>query len=165
LIQGAKYGLALDAVPAQFGAGEMEAAVLEAYDAEDPDVIVIEGQGALSHPAYSSSAFILRGSRPHGVVLQHAPARPNLIDFPMFDLPTPASEIHLLETFVDTKVIGLTLNHEGMSDVEVTAAIARYEAELGLPVTDALTRSPDRLAEMALLAFPALARKQTVGLR
>jgi uncharacterized NAD-dependent epimerase/dehydratase family protein len=165
LIQGAKYGLALDAVPAQFGAGEMEAAVLEAYDAEDPDVIVIEGQGALSHPAYSSSAFILRGSLPHGVVLQHAPARPNLIDFPMFDLPTPASEIHLLETFVDTKVIGLTLNHEGMSDVEVTAAIARYEAELGLPVTDALTRSPDRLAEMALLAFPALARKQTVGLR
>ena len=31
---------------------------------EKPDVIIIEGQGALSHPAFSSSAFILRGSCP-----------------------------------------------------------------------------------------------------
>ncbi len=165
LIQGAKYGLALDAVPAQFGAGEVEAAVLEAYDAEDPDVIVIEGQGALSHPAYSSSAFILRGSRPQAIVLQHAPARPSLVDFPMFPLPTPESEIHLLETFAETKVIGMTLNHEGMTDAEVSAAIVLYEANLGLPVTDALTRSPDRLADMAQLAFPELRSKLTIGSR
>ncbi len=75
LIQGARYGCGLDAVPAQFGAGEMEAAVLDAWDNERPDVMVIEGQGALSHPGYSSSALILRGSQPDGVILQHAPAR------------------------------------------------------------------------------------------
>ena len=51
----------------------MEASVLEAFEGEHPDVIVIEGQGALSHPAYISSAFILRGSRPDAVILQHAP--------------------------------------------------------------------------------------------
>ncbi|MEX2533897.1 MAG: DUF1611 domain-containing protein [Nitriliruptoraceae bacterium] len=162
LMQGALYGLALDAVPSQFGAGEMEAAVVEAFEGEDPDVIIIEGQGALSHPAYSSSAFILRGSRPDGVVLQHAPGRAQLSDFPMFDLPTPQSEIHLIETFADTKVIGLTLNHENMTDAEVSAAIALYEATLSIPVTDALTRSPERLLEMVLLAFPRLARKLTV---
>lgn len=163
LMQGARHGLALDAVPAQFAAGEMEAAVVDAFEAEAPDVIVIEGQGALSHPAYSSSAFILKGARPQAVVLQHAPARSRLSDFPRFATPTPASEIRLIETFSDTEVIGLSLNHEGMTDVELSAAIAGYEATLGLPATDALSRSPDRLVEMVLGAFPELEVKLTVG--
>ena len=64
LIQGARYGVALDAIPCQFCSGEMEAAVVEAFEGEHPDVIIIEGQGALSHPAYLTSTFILRGSRP-----------------------------------------------------------------------------------------------------
>jgi uncharacterized NAD-dependent epimerase/dehydratase family protein len=163
LMQGAKHGLALDAVPAQFAAGEMEACVVEAFDAEHPDVIVIEGQGALSHPAYSSSAFILKGSRPQAVVLQHAPGRRQLSDFPGFATPTPASEIRLIETFSDTTVIGLTLNHEHLSDVELSAAIAGFESTLGLPTTDALSRSPDRLVEMVFAAFPELELKLTVG--
>lgn len=62
LIQGARYGIALDAVPSQFCAGELEATIIEAFEAERPDIIIIEGQGALSHPAYSTSAFILRGA-------------------------------------------------------------------------------------------------------
>ena len=82
LIQGARYGVALDAIPCQFCSGEMEAAVVDAFEAEHPDVIVIEGQGALSHPAYLSSTFILRGARPDAVILQHAPARRMLGDFP-----------------------------------------------------------------------------------
>lgn len=159
LMQGARYGLALDAVPAQFAAGEMEAAVVEAFEGENPDVIVVEGQGALSHPAYSSSSFILRGSRPQGVILQHAPGREQLSDFPIFDVPTPQSEIHLIETFADTKVIGLTLNHENMTDAEISAAITLYEASLSIPTTDVLTRPTERLVEMVLLAFPRLARK------
>ncbi len=162
LMQGAKHGLALDAVPAQFAAGEMEAAVVAAFEEERPDVIVIEGQGALSHPAYSSSAFILKGSRPQAVVLQHAPARTRLSDFPAFPTPSPASEIRLIETFSDTRVIGLTLNHEHLTDVELSAAIAGFEATLGLPTTDALSRSPDRLVEMVLTAFPELEVKRTV---
>ena len=162
MIQGARYGIALDAIPSQFCSGEMEATVVEAFEGEQPDVIIIEGQGALSHPAYLTSTFILRGSRPQGVVLQHAPARTKLGDFGGMTMPTPASEINLIETFADTKVIGLTLNHEHMTDAEVTAAITRYECELGIPATDALTRSPDRLVEMVLAAFPQLEEKLTV---
>jgi uncharacterized NAD-dependent epimerase/dehydratase family protein len=71
-------------------------------------------------------------------------------------MPTPASEINLIETFSDTKIIGLTINHENMSDSEVSAAIILYEHELNIPVTDALSRSPERLVEMVLAAFPAL---------
>ena len=156
LIQGARYGVALDAIPCQFCSGEMEATVVEAFEGEHPDVIIIEGQGALSHPAYLSSVFILRGGRPDAVILQHAPARPMLGDFPDVPTPTPASEIHLLRTFADTRVIGLTINHEDMTDAEVSAAIVLYEFELGIPATDALTRPPDRLVDMVVQAFPAL---------
>jgi uncharacterized NAD-dependent epimerase/dehydratase family protein len=74
-------------------------------------------------------------------------------------MPTPASEINLIETFADTKIIGLTINHEQMSDIEVSSAITQYEQELGIPVTDALIRSPERLMEMVLAAFPQLKAK------
>jgi uncharacterized NAD-dependent epimerase/dehydratase family protein len=156
LIQGARYGVALDAIPCQFCSGEVEAAVVEAFESEHPDVIVIEGQGALSHPAYLSSTFILRGTRPDAVILQHAPARRRLGDFPDVPMPTPTSEIELLRAFADVKVIGLTINHEDMTDAEVSAAIILYEFELGIPATDALTRSPDRLVDMVVHAFPEL---------
>ncbi len=156
LIQGARYGVALDAIPCQFCSGEMESTVVEAFEGEHPDVIIVEGQGALSHPAYISSAFILRGSRPDAVILQHAPSRTMLGDFPEVPTPSPADEIELIQTFADTKVIGLTINHEDMTDAEVTAAMVIYEAELGIPATDALTRPTDALVDMVLAAFPHL---------
>lgn len=156
LIQGARYGVALDAIPSQFCVGELEATIVEAFENEQPDVIVVEGQGALSHPAFSSSSFILRGSCANAVVLQHAPAREHRCDFEQMPTPSPASEINLIETFADTKVIGLTINHENMTDSDVAAAISHYEGELGLPVTDALTRSPKHLVQMVLTAFPSL---------
>ena len=162
LIQGARYGVALDAIPCQFCSGEMEAAVVDAFEGEHPDVIVIEGQGALSHPAYLSSTFILRGGRPDAVILQHAPARRKLGDFADVPTPDPLSEINLIETFAPTRVIGLTLNHENMSDAEVTAAITLYELELGIPATDALTRPVEDLVRMVLRAFPALEREPVV---
>jgi uncharacterized NAD-dependent epimerase/dehydratase family protein len=163
LIQGAKYGVALDAVPSQFCSGELEAVIVEAFERENPNVIIIEGQGALSHPAFSTSSFILRGSCPNGVVLQHAPARLHRCDFEQMAMPIPATEIHLIQTFADTKVIGLTINHENMTDAGVDAAIAKYERELGIPVTDALSRSPERLVEMVLDGFPELKTTLVAG--
>ena len=156
LIQGARYGIPLDAVPSQFCAGELEATIIEAYEVENPDIIIIEGQGALSHPAFSTSAFILRGSVPQGVILQHAPARINRCDFDDMPMPLPASEINLIQTFSDTRVIGMTINHEDVTDADVDVAISTFEGELGIPVTDALSRSPARLVEMIVAAFPAL---------
>ena len=78
-------------------------------------MIIVEGQGALSHPGYSTSSFVLRGSCPDGVILQHAPGRTSRCDFDQMAMPTPASEIDLIETFSDTTVIGLAINHESMS--------------------------------------------------
>ena len=76
-------------------------------------------------------------------------------------MPMPAAEINLIETFSDTKVIGLTINHENMTDAEISAAITLYESELGIPTTDALSRPPERLVEMVLAAFPGLEEELT----
>lgn len=154
LMQGAKYGVAMDAVPPQFCCGELERVIVAASQEEQPDVIIIEGQGALSHPAFCTSAFILRGSQPQAVVLQHAPKRAHRCDFPDMPMPVPASEIALIEAFADTRVIGLTLNHEAMTEAEVDPEMRRLSRDLGIPVTDALTRPEARLTEMVLAAFP-----------
>ena len=156
LIQGGKYGVALDALVPQFCSGEVENQVIDAFEGDNPDVIIVEGQGALSHPAYLTSAHILRGSRPAGVIVQHAPKRKVLGDFPMVPMPTIASEIMLIEGFADTKVIGVTVNHEHMTDDEIGGAIDELELELGLPATDPLTRPLDQLVEMVLRSFPEL---------
>jgi uncharacterized NAD-dependent epimerase/dehydratase family protein len=129
-------------------------------------VIVVEGQGALSHPAYITSAHILRGSQPTGVIVQHAPKRRVLGDFPMVAVPTVASEVKLIEAFANTRVIGITVNHEGMADdAEIEMAIDEIELELALPATDPLTRPLDRLADMVLDAFPALRKSRVPSIR
>lgn len=161
LMQGARFGIAMDAVPPQFCCGELEGEVVAAFASDAPDVIVIEGQGALSHPAFCTSAFILRGSQPDAVILQHAPRRPHRCDFPQMPMPDPKSEIALIEAFAPTRVIGMTLNHEDMRDDEIAPALADWKAKLGLPVTDALTRPATELLEMVLSAFPELASAPT----
>ena len=97
------------------------------------------------------------------LIYQHAPGRTYRCDFATMAMPTPASEINLIETFADTKVIGLTINHENMTGAEIDSAISRYESAFAIPVTDALTRSPERLVDMVLGAFPAFGAAPTAG--
>ncbi|MEQ8287396.1 DUF1611 domain-containing protein [Thalassospira sp.] len=165
IMQGSRYGVALDAVPSQFCCGELEATIIDAFKGEDPDIIIVEGQGALSHPAFCTSAFILRGSVPDGVILQHAPKRKHRCDFDQMPMPEPKSEISLIEAFSDTKVIGLTINHENMTDNEISNSILHYQEQLGIPVTDALARPVDELAQMILSSFPALQRKLSLSVQ
>ncbi|WNJ95003.1 DUF1611 domain-containing protein [Vibrio ruber] len=159
IMQGAPYCVALDAVPSQFCAGELEAVIVKAYEVESPDIIIVEGQGALSHPAFSTSSFILRGSCPTSVILQHAPKRMYRVDFPEMPIPSVANEINLIEAFSNTTVIGLTLNHEGMSSDEIIPQIRAYRAELGLPVTDPLSQPKEQLLQMVLSTYPMLKDK------
>jgi len=159
IIQGAKYGIAIDAIAPQFCSGEMENVVIEAFEAENPDIIIIEGQGSLSHPAYLTSAYILRGSSPNAVILQHAPGRKYLSDYPNILMPSIAKEINLIETFSETTVIGITINHENMTEGEIKTAITHYEDTLNIPATDALIHSSTRLVDMVFSAFPKLNKK------
>ncbi|MEZ8911298.1 DUF1611 domain-containing protein, partial [Vibrio cyclitrophicus] len=80
-------------------------------------------------------------------------------DFPDCPMPSIASEINLIETFSNTDVIGLTLNHEDMSLDETHCVIDSYTTEFGIPVTDALSQPVEHLLHIVTSAFPMIARK------
>lgn len=90
------------------------------------------------------------------MIVQHAPKRVMLGDYPRLKTPSVRSEITLIEAFADTQVIGVTLNHEGMAPGEIDSAIDAHARDLGLPTTDPLTRPLSELANIVLHAFPAL---------
>jgi len=161
LIQGAKYGFAMDAFPLQYMIGELENEIIRASETENPDIIIVEGQGALSHPAYASSSGILKGAQPKAVILQHPPKRKMLGDFPFMKMPTVQSEIELIEHFASTKVVSITLNHEGMTDLEIERTILEYEQKFQLPVSDVLKMGPDKVVDALINYFPSLRNKKS----
>jgi uncharacterized NAD-dependent epimerase/dehydratase family protein len=156
LLQGSKYGIAVDVLSSGFATGEVENAIINAYEKESPDIIVVEGQGALSHPAYTSSSAIVRGAMPDAIILQHPPRRINHCDYPNIPMPTLESEIELIEAFSKSKVIAITLNHEDMTDDEVKNTIVEYEYKYELPTTDILKNGSDKLVETLFEEFPEL---------
>ena len=113
LIQGARYGVALDAIPSQFCSGELEATIVEAFESERPDAIV-------RRPGRARAPRVL-DVEPHSPRLPSArggaAARPGTsppLRLRTMPMPTAAAEINLIQTFADTTVIGLAINHEHM---------------------------------------------------
>lgn len=159
LMQGARYGASIDALVSQFVIGEIEQAVVQAFENENPDVILVEGQSAVSHPAFMSSLGILKGSMPDGVILQHPPARKFRCDFPNLAMPTVEREIELIEAISSARVIAIALSHEDLQAHEVLQAIARYEQQLQLPTTDVLSYGCQKLVQALADQFPVLGKK------
>ncbi len=160
LMQGTPYGVAIDAIPAQFAAGELEAAILKADREQQPDIIIVEGQGALSHPAYSSSSLIIRGCVPDAIVLQHAPGRPHRGDFPDMPMADVRSEIDLLKAFCGTDVVALTMNPEHLDSEQMAQAMQELRSQFGLPVADVVAQGADSIITQLLETFPALRQKR-----
>lgn len=160
LLQGSKYGIAIDVLSSGFSTGEVENAILQALENENPDIIVVEGQGALSHPAFTSSCAIARGALPHAFILQHPPKRINHCDYPDIPMPTLESEIDLIESFSKSRVIAITLNHEDMTDEEVDETIIEYETKHMLPTTDVLKHGCEKLISHLFKLFPKLSQKR-----
>jgi uncharacterized NAD-dependent epimerase/dehydratase family protein len=159
LMQGAKYGVSMDALISQFAIGEIEHAVLQAFEYEQPDIILVEGQSAVSHPAFMSSVGILKGCMPDGIILQHPPARKFRCDFPQLAMPTLKSEIQLIESISQSQVIAITLSHEDLSAQEIPKIIADYEDSLQLPTTDVLNYGCQKLVQTLSDRFPKLNQK------
>lgn len=159
LMQGAMYGVSMDALVSQFVIGEIENSVIQAFENENPDIILVEGQSALSHPAFMSSLGILKGSMPDGIILQHPPARTFRCDFPDLEMPIVESEIKLIEAISQAKVMAIALSHEDLSDEEMMKIIKRYEMQFKLPTTDVLNHGCHKLVQTLSNHFPELNQK------
>jgi uncharacterized NAD-dependent epimerase/dehydratase family protein len=144
-LQDVQYGLLLDALINDFVTGEIEHAIHEAFINEHPQVILLEGQGSIGHPAYPGGFELIAAGQVDGIILQHAPARKFYDGFENYSLASLDREIQILELLAQQPVIALTINHEEMTDDEIAATIADYEARYRRPTTDVLTAGCGKL--------------------
>jgi uncharacterized NAD-dependent epimerase/dehydratase family protein len=128
----------MDSLINDFVAGEIEHAILQAWDEKKPKVMVIEGQGSLMNPLYPGGFEILSAGQPHAVVLQHAPMRVDydgLENAPIHPLETQIEAIRLLS---GKPVAAITINHEQMNADQTDSWCEKIADQTGLPVKDAL---------------------------
>ncbi len=142
----AGWGICVDRVISDFAAGAAEQLVLYAAH-EGADLIVVEGQGAINHPAYAPVTLaLMTGCAPDALVLVADPRRAAIETYPTPTLGYRESiAIHeaLLATVKPAKVVGIALNTFGMSDDEARAEIERARAETGLPADDVVRFGAD----------------------
>lgn len=148
-------GVAIDAVVADFIAGTAEA-LSPAAAADHWDVV--EGQGAIFHPAYAGVTLgLLHGSQPDALILCHDPSRSHIAGFP--DAPIrPLDET--MDIYVslarvtnpDAKFVAIALNTSSLDEEAARALAARLEADHGLPVFDPIRFGVDAAVERIVTA-------------
>lgn len=141
------YGIAIDRVISDFVPGAVEMMLVENKHHE---ALIIEGQGSLIEPAYSGVTLgLLHGAAPHAMIFCHQPSRTHLRHHPEVPIPPLPELIDLHERLTrplfPSKVIGIALNCVDLSDAAAREAVARAEAETGLPATDVIRFGPDKL--------------------
>ena len=147
------WGIAVDAVVADFVAGAAERLVLQG--SQDADVVLVEGQGSINHPGYSAVTLgLLHGSCPDGLILCHQSTREYIGDYrpaAWLRIPPLKEYVRLYETIGSavhpTRVIGISLNTYDMSDEAARRACDAASQETGLPATDPVRFSAEPLLE------------------
>lgn len=155
----AGWGIAVDAVVADFIAGATEQLLIEGV-ARGGELLWVEGQGALTHPAYSGVALgLLHGSAPDVYVLCHLAGATQIAGYPGQTLPTLSDLVDLHERLAlprrPTKVAAVALNTRLLDDESARRAIEAAEEETGLPSDDPVRYGTDRLLDAVLAALPA----------
>jgi uncharacterized NAD-dependent epimerase/dehydratase family protein len=141
----AGWGIAIDRVIADFAPGAAEALVR--YAASDaPELIVVEGQGAINHPAYAPVTLALMyGAAPDALVLVCDPVREHIEGYATPTLGyRELIRVHegLLATVKPARVLGIALNTRRLDDDAARAAIERARAETLLPADDLVRYGP-----------------------
>jgi uncharacterized NAD-dependent epimerase/dehydratase family protein len=150
----AGWGIAVDAVVADFVAGAAERLVVDAHE-RGGELLLVEGQGAITHPAYSGVTLgLIHGSAPHAFVLCHLAGSHEVEGYPGHPLLPLGDLVELHERISLPRrravVACVALNTSRLDDEAAKAAIARAEAETGLPADDPVRFGPERLVASVL---------------
>ena len=158
------WGVAVDRVISDFAQGTVEWMVEEGE--ERGDWVLVEGQGSLDHPAYSSVTLgLIHGSTPHAMVMVHKPGlaahdfdhRPD-VSFPIAKLPG-FIKLHeeVAGLVAPSKVVAMALNTSLLaSEDDARRVIEEIAAETGLPTDDPVRFGADRLWPAITEAVDAL---------
>jgi uncharacterized NAD-dependent epimerase/dehydratase family protein len=150
----AGWGICVDAVVSDFVAGASEQLVLKAAR-RGPDVILVEGQGSLGHPAYSGVTLgLLHGSCPDCLIL--CAADPHEEVFAGVPRPSPAHVARLYEEVAalvkPAPVVAVSVNTSGLEEAEAREFVAKVAGETGLPAADPFRASAVPILEAVMQA-------------
>ena len=147
-------GCPVDCVVSDFVNGAVEKLVVAQQHRE---VLIVEGQATISHPAYSSvSAGLLHGCRPHAMIMVYEVGRTAVHGFPHVKLTPLQQLIDAYESLASlrqpSRVIGIAMNSRNITAEQADAERERVRAEFGLPVADPVRHGSDELVD-AIQAF------------
>jgi uncharacterized NAD-dependent epimerase/dehydratase family protein len=150
----AGWGISVDAVVSDFTAGAAEKLVVEGAS-RGGEVLWVEGQGALLHPAYSGVTLgLIHGSAPHAFVLCHLAGSTEIEGFPGHSLRTLPDLIELHERIAlparPAKVAAIALNTRHLDEAAARSAVADAAQETGLPADDPVRFGAGGLADALL---------------
>ena len=147
----AGWGISVDAVVADFIAGAAERLVLEGVR-QGGEVLFVEGQGSVLHPAYSGVTMgLIHGSAPHAYVLCHKAGERYVDEDERFPIP-PLSRLVALHEELSllarpARVLAVALNTRDLSEADARQAVEEAEAETGLPADDPVRFGSERLVD------------------
>jgi uncharacterized NAD-dependent epimerase/dehydratase family protein len=158
----AGWGIAVDHVISDYVAGAGERLVHEG--AERGDLLFVEGQGALFHPAYSGVTLgLLHGSAPDLLVLVHKPNATHNRNYPELPIPPLRELIGAYEAVASrvrpASVAAIALNTSDLDEDAARTAVALAERETGLMSDDVVRFGPDRVLDALLGALDTQAKK------
>ncbi len=150
----AGWGISVDAVVSDFIAGSAEQLVLRAAKSS-PEIILVEGQGSLGHPAYSGVTLgLLHGSCPDCLVLCC-----DALDEKIMDLVSRPNVARMVRLYEETAalvkpapVVAVSVNTRGLDDTQAEDFVARVADETGLPTADPLRGSATPIMEAIVRA-------------
>jgi uncharacterized NAD-dependent epimerase/dehydratase family protein len=150
----AGWGIAVDAVVADFLAGAAERLVVEGAE-RGGKVLFVEGQGSLVHPMYSGVTLgLVHGSAPHLYVLCHAAGSTEIEGCPGHPIPPLPDLVELHERVSlprrRAKVACVALNTSRLEEEPARAAVAAVEEETGLPADDPVRFGSTKLLDAIL---------------
>ena len=141
-------GIPMDAVVSDFLSG---AAEILSPDNDDDHWDVIEGQGGLFHPGYSSvSTGLLIGSQPDAFVVCHEAGRERISGWEHFALPSIEDVIVRtveLGVLVNPAIhcVGVCVNTSALAEDERKGYLENLEQRLGLPCVDPLVDAAEAI--------------------
>ncbi len=147
-MQGARFSIRLDSLVNDFVAGEIEHVVRRAWHEAAPDVVIVEGQGALLHPAYPGGLELVASVQPDVLILQDVPARKTFDGFDHLPMPPMSRQIQALELLSNRRVAAIAINPKGLTKDESKTICSTFEREFERPAIDVFSEGCDRLIHL-----------------
>lgn len=145
-------GVPVDCVIADFVNGAIERLVVSDQDAEFQ---LIEGQGSITHPAYSAVTLgLLHGCAPDGLIYCYEAGRTHVKGLDNIPLPEMEDQIEIMLKIANLRhpcrLIGIAVNSRTMDPQSAAKEVQQAERRFGLPACDVYRDGPGKLVEASV---------------